>query len=59
MLWLYINMARAWFARDEKGEAVAIDCSLNDSTALLGFTGEMETYMTDLQCKSCTNSSGM
>ena len=59
VLWLHINGARAWFAPGGKGEAVRMDCSLSDSTTLLGFTGEVETHMTDLQCISYTNSSGM
>lgn len=59
VVWLHISGARARFAQGGKGEAVGLDRSLSDSTALLAFTGEMETHVTDLQCKSYTNSSGV
>lgn len=49
---MHINGTRAQFALGGKGEAMGMDCSLSDSTALLCFTGETETYMTDLRCKS-------
>lgn len=52
VVWLHINGTRAQFALGGKGEAMGMDCSLSDSTALLCFTGETETYMTDLRCKS-------